>query len=79
MFDAPVKTEIAVTARKGVLAGNFQELLHMPDIKEGDGNSQDSTPLLEFSTFPSQQDLALTSPDAHHHQEDKIKTHYPLG
>lgn len=40
VFDAFVKTEIAVTARKGVIAEIFQELQQMPGIKEGDDNNQ---------------------------------------
>lgn len=53
MFDASVKTKIAVTARKAVIAEDFQELQHMPGIKEGDDSNQGQTPLLELSTCPS--------------------------
>lgn len=79
VFDASVKTKIVVTARKGVIAEDFQELQHMPGIKEGDDSNQGQTPLLELSTCPSQQDFALTSPDAHQHQEGKMKTHCPTS
>lgn len=40
MFDASVKPEIAITLRKGVSAEDFQELQHMPVIKDGDDSNQ---------------------------------------
>lgn len=34
MFDPSVKLEIAIALRKRVIAVNFQELEHLPEIKE---------------------------------------------